>query len=435
MCDESITKPLGCISIPVGKTSLYTCAERFHEHTQEPEKRLFEDEHAGVLAGEGGRALLKTMHQLHEGTRAQPINSSLVARTMFLDAVVNRAVERGIRQILVLAAGMDTRVFRLRLPQGIDLWELDFAEVLQYKTEALRAAQSPAPTCNYTPVGVDLQTPDWEEKLVAKGFSKDKPSCVIIEGLFIYLPIEDTENLFKKIAGLMAETSVLAGDWMTSSYLSSALTGPFRHVFASFDSAFATGCDNVPALLSKQGLSSSVFSLGGDNVTRKCHRLTPNQLKLAAMYPTADADGSWALPSVPRHFLFVGEKAAGGGFAQSFRCAGAGDECHSAEPAAKRPKASEDQPTNVADCAQMIAKAAASVLGIDYSSALHTTDLTNIGLDSLLAVQLAESLWCRLRNGKCCGLDTKDDYCRVVLMHTTPEAMAQFWVSTTKTEQ
>jgi len=66
----------------------------------------------------------------------------------------------GVRQVVIVAAGMDTRVFRLGLDENHVVFELDFKQVLQYKADRIHHAEGEVkPTCKYIPLGVDLTVP------------------------------------------------------------------------------------------------------------------------------------------------------------------------------------------------------------------------------------------------------------------------------------
>src|SRR4051812_4573697 len=112
---------------PVGFTARMTAAARARE-TARPDC-LIKDEFAAVLAGSEGFAFLDRNDEVLGGPRP-----TYAVRTHFHDEHLLSATKKlAIRQVVLLAAGLDTRAFRLEWPLGVDLYELDQPEVLAYK--------------------------------------------------------------------------------------------------------------------------------------------------------------------------------------------------------------------------------------------------------------------------------------------------------------
>lgn len=94
-------------------TARWTAAVRARESQRED--RLLDDPWAVALAGEEGLAWL--------AQRPPDSVVSIVLRTRFFDDFLRRvAVEEGIRQVVLMAAGLDTRAFRLVWPEGTRLF-------------------------------------------------------------------------------------------------------------------------------------------------------------------------------------------------------------------------------------------------------------------------------------------------------------------------
>jgi methyltransferase (TIGR00027 family) len=129
-------------------------------------------------------------------------------RTRYFDNYFEAAAAVGVRQIVILAAGLDSRAYRLAWPDGTVVFELDQPRVLEFKHEAL-AARGNAPTAERREVAVDLRN-DWPQALHDSGFDPSKPSAWIAEGLLIYLPATAQHQLFAGIDLLAAPGSHLA---------------------------------------------------------------------------------------------------------------------------------------------------------------------------------------------------------------------------------
>jgi methyltransferase (TIGR00027 family) len=129
-------------------------------------------------------------------------------RTHFFDTYVTAAAEAGITQAVILAAGLDSRAFRLDWPPDSMVFEIDRTEVLNYKTATL-TKHAAVPRTTYHPVGIDLRE-NWACALLAAGFNQDQPTTWLAEGLLPYLPADAQERLFEAITELSAPNSRIA---------------------------------------------------------------------------------------------------------------------------------------------------------------------------------------------------------------------------------
>jgi len=129
----------------------------------------------------------------------------MASRTAFFDAFFLDATRAGIRQVVILAAGLDSRSWRLPWPDGTTVYELDQPKVLEFKASTLRD-YGPEPACNRVAVAVDLRH-DWPTALQQAGFDAAAPSVWSAEGLMPYLPAAAQELLFDRVQGLAAAGS------------------------------------------------------------------------------------------------------------------------------------------------------------------------------------------------------------------------------------
>src|SRR5918997_3953174 len=163
---------------PVGLTSRWVAAARARE--SERPSRLFDDPLAAALAGSEGFAWLDHME------RAQPWGGPalyVVVRTRFFDDFLLRASwGTGARQVVLLAAGMDARAFRLDWPPGTRLYELDRPEVIDAK-DAIASRAGAHPTCERRAISVDLGRLSWSEALLSAEYETQEPSVWLTEGL------------------------------------------------------------------------------------------------------------------------------------------------------------------------------------------------------------------------------------------------------------
>jgi methyltransferase (TIGR00027 family) len=131
-------------------------------------------------------------------------------RTHFFDSYFADAVAAGIRQVVILAAGLDSRAYRLDWPAGTVVYEIDQPKVLAYKSETL-AAHGATPSADRRPVAIDLRQ-DWPAALCAAGFDPATPTAWLAEGLLMYLPADAQDRLFEQITQLSAPKSRVAAE-------------------------------------------------------------------------------------------------------------------------------------------------------------------------------------------------------------------------------
>jgi methyltransferase (TIGR00027 family) len=140
----------------------------------------------------------------------QRLTELMAARTRYFDHFLAGAVAAGIRQVVILASGLDARGYRMVWPAGTTVFEIDVPEVLDFKAEALANLKA-KPTADVRAVAVDLRN-DWPAALRNAGFDAMAPSAWIAEGLFPFLPSAAQDRLLDNISVLSADGSRLASE-------------------------------------------------------------------------------------------------------------------------------------------------------------------------------------------------------------------------------
>ncbi len=205
------------ITESVGSTALGVAAARAAE--TESENPLIHDPFARAFldaAGDGMWSLTsdpKLSAQLADVAPELQAHSRVMVdfmavRTAWYDQIFLDAVSAGIRQVVILAAGLDARTWRLPWPDGTIVYELDQAKVLDFKSSTLerRGAQPRAKLVN---VAVDLRQ-DWPTALQEAGFDASRPTMWSAEGLLRYLPAAAQDLLFERIDSLSPAGTRLA---------------------------------------------------------------------------------------------------------------------------------------------------------------------------------------------------------------------------------
>jgi methyltransferase (TIGR00027 family) len=202
----------------------------------------------------------------------------LAIRTRFLDDLLLQVVAAGVRQVVILAAGMDARAFRLPWPEGTSIYELDRPEVLAAKEATLAGAQ---PRCQWHTLGVDLAEPSWPRLVAEAGFDPAARSAWLVEGLLMYLEEGTVRSLLETVAVLAQPGSWLGADLIGAAVIQSPLFQPWRALFAAQNAPLRFGTDTPEGLFADAGWEATALQPGDEG----------------ANY------GRWTLPVLPRELL------------------------------------------------------------------------------------------------------------------------------------
>lgn len=207
------------IASSVGTTAVMVAAARANE-TDSPEP-LIRDPYAKLLVASADTGLWEALldDSVVAQTEASDADTAAVfhymrnyqaVRTHFFDAYFTDAAAAGIRQVVILASGLDSRAYRLDWPAGTTVYEIDQPKVLAYKSSTL-AAHGAAPSAERREVAVDLRQ-DWPSALRAAGFDPTAPTAWLAEGLLMYLPADAQDRLFTQITDVSAPGSRIAAE-------------------------------------------------------------------------------------------------------------------------------------------------------------------------------------------------------------------------------
>lgn len=139
---------------------------------------------------------------------------TFAARARFFDDYFAAAGQAGLRQVVIVASGLDARAYRLRWPAETTVYEIDQPEVIAFKTATLSELGA-APTAQLRTVGIDLRE-DWPAALQEAGFDPAQPTAWLAEGVLIgFLPQEAEVRLLDSVVPLSSEGSRFAADYGT----------------------------------------------------------------------------------------------------------------------------------------------------------------------------------------------------------------------------
>ena len=195
----------------VGATATMVAAQRVLAHRE----RLIDDPHAEPLVRAVGVEFIDRMldgefnfEDVDPVFTARLAAEGMAVRTRWFDQMFLDAAGSGVRQAVILAAGLDARAYRLPWPDGTTVYEVDQPEVIAFKTSTL-AELGATPTATHRTVAIDLRD-DWTGALRDAGFDSSQPTSWSAEGLLIYLPSEAQDKLIDDVTAMSAPGSYLA---------------------------------------------------------------------------------------------------------------------------------------------------------------------------------------------------------------------------------
>jgi methyltransferase (TIGR00027 family) len=173
----------------ISDTARWAAVFRARE-TERPDA-MFRDPYAERLAGKLGVDIANTLPEGNKHAWAW------VARTYLFDQFITQELQQGTDMVVNLAAGLDARPYRMKLPASFQWIEVDLPEILTYK-EGILANEKP--TCALERVRLDLSDGNARRALFVELDRRAKKILVLTEGLLIYLSAEEVAALAKDLA-------------------------------------------------------------------------------------------------------------------------------------------------------------------------------------------------------------------------------------------
>jgi methyltransferase (TIGR00027 family) len=177
-----------------------------HQLLDEPV--VFDDPLALSILGTQHEAALRADPFVFNDPLLRGMRALLAVRSRLAEEELARAVTNGVRQYVVLGAGLDT--FAYRNPHaslGLQVYEVDHAATQASKKAMLQSAGINVPE-SVTFVGVDFEGDELPEQLQGAGFQTDAPACFSWLGVTVYLTPEAIFNTLRWVASLPSRTSI-----------------------------------------------------------------------------------------------------------------------------------------------------------------------------------------------------------------------------------
>jgi methyltransferase (TIGR00027 family) len=173
----------------ISDTALWVAVYRARE-TERPDA-LFSDPLARKLAGERGEQIARSMQfgERHAW--------SYVARTWLVDGIVTEQLKQGTDMVVNLAAGLDTRPYRMDLPRSLRWIEVDLPAMIDYKEQVLGGEKA---ACELKRVRLDLSNLKARREVFAELGRSAAKVLLLSEGLVIYLTRDEVDGLARDLA-------------------------------------------------------------------------------------------------------------------------------------------------------------------------------------------------------------------------------------------
>jgi methyltransferase (TIGR00027 family) len=255
----------------------------------EAPRPLFNDPYARELAGPYGFEVLKAAQ---DSSGTPPRNPYVVIRTRFIDDQIGNAVAgAGIRQVVLLAAGLDARAFRFDWPADLWWFEVDRDEIFRHKEPVLSRTGARA-SCRRTVVSADLEH-EWVSLLAAASFVASRPTLFVVEGLLVYLERPAVEALLSTISGIASPGSRLITDVVNEDMLTSVYTRPMVERLREMNCSWRFGTSQPEAFFEAFGWRVTLNTPGEPHVGHGRWE-----------YPTLPE----SVPGIPRTYFVTGRR-------------------------------------------------------------------------------------------------------------------------------
>ena len=249
------------------RTAEYAAGFRALETVKRPESaRLFEDPLAVIFLSPGKRRLVKwasfpligNLVRAYIDHRWPGAMTSGIARTRLIDEHLLAAVADGIRQIVILGAGFDSRAFRMAELAGCRVVEVDHPATQELKRERLLLVRREIPS-HVTFVAADLKVQDLRSVLEKAGLDRRERCFVLWEGVTHYLGEAAVDATLRALAAVVAPGSRLVFTYLHGGLLDGTMdfdgAGASKEQVAGDGEAWIWGMkpERMPAFLEERG--------------------------------------------------------------------------------------------------------------------------------------------------------------------------------------
>ncbi|MGD1053157.1 MAG: SAM-dependent methyltransferase [Candidatus Dormibacteria bacterium] len=234
-------------------TARWTAAARAMETSRSD--AIFHDPWAADLAGDEGRRWVEA--------RSAGSLMPMIVRTRYFDDFLVEATAAGrVTQVVLIAAGLDTRALRLAWPAGTSVFEVDQPDVIRQKEEVLGRSGASPRSARLVRLPADLDGVLWPGQLLDAGLDPQAPAAWLAEGFLFYLDGDAIAALLERLSGLAAAGSVLGFDIPDRTVFTHPVTRPWIEMQAAAGAPWIGTIDDPKAHLAAIGWEAVVTQCG-----------------------------------------------------------------------------------------------------------------------------------------------------------------------------
>jgi methyltransferase (TIGR00027 family) len=234
-------------------TARWTAAARAMETSRSD--AIFHDPWAADLAGDEGRRWVEA--------RSAGSLMPMIVRTRYFDDFLVEATAAGrVTQVVLIAAGLDTRALRLAWPAGTSVFEVDQPDVIRQKEEVLGRSGASPRSARLVRLPADLDGVLWPGQLLDAGLDPQAPAAWLAEGFLFYLDGDAIAVLLERLSGLAAAGSVLGFDIPDRTVFTHPVTRPWIEMQAAAGAPWIGTIDDPKAHLAAIGWEAVVTQCG-----------------------------------------------------------------------------------------------------------------------------------------------------------------------------
>lgn len=183
--------------------------------------RIFTDPLAVRIVGEEGARRLREDPGRHMAPLSRKVRSGIVGRSRFCEDAMAEAADRGVRQFVILGAGLDTFAFRSPLARRVKIFEIDHPVTQRWKRQLLAAAGIPSPP-SLTFAPADFEKMTLTEGLAGAGVDLTQPTFFSWLGVIYYLTAEAALTTLRLIGASAAGGSEIVFDYLVAPQMQDA---------------------------------------------------------------------------------------------------------------------------------------------------------------------------------------------------------------------
>jgi methyltransferase (TIGR00027 family) len=180
----------------------WSAGAKAYEYTLPPAERVIEDPLAPYYAGQVGMKMVGTMEAINPSIR-----KAIALRARYMDDFARCCINEGYHQVVLIGAGYDSRYARLQEFQRAQIYEVDLDSTQVIKKSLTRRLMGYLPA-NVKYISADLSRDSITDRLLDSGFSPDRKTLFIWEGVTLFLNNDIVAEILGRLAALSRDSRI-----------------------------------------------------------------------------------------------------------------------------------------------------------------------------------------------------------------------------------